>query len=203
MRGLATGRTSFTCMPVAEQVAAVILAGGQGSRMGGADKGLVEYRGRPLIEWALDTLRPQVDELVISANRNLDTYAAYGQRVLPDTLPDYPGPLAGILTAMQSVTADWLVVVPCDTPHLPADLVARLLQATQQAKVSLAIAADEAHTHHTCFIVRTDQRDALAAFLARGERAVRRWQAEVPSTEVQFDGAAFANLNRPEDLSSG
>jgi molybdopterin-guanine dinucleotide biosynthesis protein A len=188
-------------MPAAERVAAVILAGGQGSRMGGADKGLVEYRDRPLIEWALDVLRPQVDELVISANRNLDTYAAYGPRVLPDTLPDYPGPLAGILAAMQSVTADWLVVVPCDTPHLPGDLVARLRQAAQQAHVPLAIAADDTHTHHTCFIVRIDQRDALAAFLARGERAVRRWQAELPSTTVQFDAAAFANLNRPEDLS--
>lgn len=190
-------------MPAAERVAAVILAGGQGSRMGGADKGLVEYRGRPLIEWALDVLRPQVDELVISANRNLDTYAAYGQRVLSDTLPDYPGPLAGILTAMLSVAADWLVVVPCDTPHLPADLVARLLQAAQQAKVSLAIAADDTHTHHTCFIVRTGQRDALAAFLARGERAVRRWQEALPSILVQFDAAAFVNLNRPEDLSNG
>ena len=201
MRGPATAQTSFTCMPAAEQVAAVILAGGQGSRMGGADKGRVEYRGRALIEWALDALRPQVDELVISANRNLDTYATYGQRVLPDTLPDYPGPLAGILAAMQSVTAPWLVVVPCDTPHLPTDLVARLLDAAQQAQVSLAIAADDTHTHHTCFIVRTNQCDALAAFLARGERAVRRWQAELPSTEVLFDAAAFANLNCPEDLS--
>ena len=188
-------------MPAAEQVAAVILAGGQGSRMGGADKGLVEYRGRALIEWALDALRPQVDELVISANRNLATYATYGSRVLPDTLPGYPGPLAGVLAAMQSVTADWLVVVPCDTPYLPTDLVARLLDAAQRAQVSLAIAADDTHTHHTCFIVRTNQRDALAAFLARGERAVHRWQAELPSTEVLFDAAAFANLNRPEDLS--
>lgn len=171
--------------------------------MGGADKGLVEYRGRPLIEWALDVLRPQVDEVVISANRNLDTYAAYGHRVLPDTLPDYPGPLAGVLTAMQAVDADWLVVAPCDTPHLPADCVARLLEAAQDAGVPLAVAADAQRTHHSCFIVRTDQRDDLAAFLARGERAVRHWQVWLPSTIVQFDAGCFANLNRTGDLSEG
>jgi molybdopterin-guanine dinucleotide biosynthesis protein A len=189
--------------PAAPRVAAVILAGGQGRRMGGADKGLVEYRGRPLIEWALDVLRPQVDEVVISANRNLDTYAAYGHRVLSDTLPDYPGPLAGVLTAMQAVNADWLVVAPCDTPHLPADCVTRLLGAAQDAGVPLAVAADAQRTHHSCFVVRTDQRDDLADFLARGERAVRHWQAGMPATTVQFDAACFANLNRTGDVSQG
>jgi molybdopterin-guanine dinucleotide biosynthesis protein A len=190
-------------MPVAERLAAVILAGGQGRRMGGADKGLIEYQGRPLIEWAIAGLRPQVDELAISANRNLDIYAAYGHRVLPDTLPDYPGPLAGVLAALQAVVADWLLVVPCDTPHLPADLAARLLGAAQRAKVPLAVAADDARSHHTCFIVRTDQRDHLAAFLARGERAVRHWQAGLDSTTVQFDAACFANFNQPQDLPAG
>ncbi len=190
-------------MPAPERVAAVILAGGQGSRMGGVDKGLIDYRGRPLIEWALDVLRPQVDEVVISANRNLETYAAYGPRVLPDTLPDFPGPLAGVLVAMQSVTADWLAVVPCDSPHLPSDLVARLHAAALRENVPLAVAADELRMHHTCFIVRTDQRDVLAAFLARGERAVRRWQAGLPSVNERFDVACFANLNQPGDLRAG
>lgn len=189
-------------MHATEPVAAVILAGGQGSRMGGADKGLIAYRGRPLVEWVLAAIASQVEEVVISANRNLDRYAAYGHRVLPDTLPDYPGPLAGVLAALQAVDAAWLLVVPCDTPHLPGDLATRLLAAARHENVPLAIAADDMQMHHTCFIVRTDQRDALAAFLARGERAVRRWQAALPSAEVPFDAAAFANLNRPEDLSS-
>jgi molybdenum cofactor guanylyltransferase len=189
-------------MPATERVAAVILAGGQGSRMGGVDKGLVDYRGRPLIEWTLAAIAPQADELVISANRNLDAYARYGHRVLPDTLPDYPGPLAGVLAALTAVKAEWLLVVPCDTPHLPADLAARLRAAARKGNVPLAVAADLTRVHHTCFIVRTDQRVALAAFLARGERAVRRWQAELPSIQIQFDVAAFANLNRPEDMSN-
>ncbi len=185
------------------RVAAVVLAGGQGRRMGGVDKGLVEYRKRPLIEWALATLAPQVDQLVISANRNLDTYAAYGHRVLPDTLPDFPGPLAGVLAALDAVDADWLLVAPCDTPHLPPDLAARLLQAARQNQVPLAVAADADRTHPSCFIVRTDQRDTLAAFLAHGERAVRHWQAGLASTTVRFDRACFANFNRPEELRAG
>lgn len=183
-----------------ERIAAVILAGGQGRRMGGIDKGLAEYQKRPLIEWALAALTPQVDEIVISANRNLDVYATYGHRVLPDSLPDFPGPLAGVLAALQTVDADWLLVAPCDTPHLPADLAARLLAAAQRDRTPLAVAADDARTHHTCFIVRTDQREALAAFLARGERAVRHWQAGYRPAVVHFDAAGFANFNRPEDL---
>jgi len=187
-------------MPAAEGVAAVILAGGQGRRMGGADKGLLEYRSRPLIEWVLAVLAPQVGEILISANRNLDTYAAYGRRVLTDTLPDFPGPLAGVLAALEAVNADWLLVAPCDTPHLPADLAPRLLEAARREKVPLAVAADEARVHHSCFIVRTDQRDHLAAYLARGERAVRHWQAGLASTTVRFNAAAFANFNQPDDL---
>jgi molybdopterin-guanine dinucleotide biosynthesis protein A len=182
------------------RVAAVVLAGGQGRRMGGVDKGLIEYRGRPLIEWSLAALAPQVDELVVSANRNLETYAAYGYRVLPDTLPDYPGPLAGVLAAFDGVKADWLLVAPCDTPHLPADLAARLLAAARQANAVLAVAQDAARVHHSCFVVRTDQRDNLAAYLARGERAVRHWQTGLASTTVHFDAACFANVNQPDDL---
>lgn len=187
-------------MRAVERVAAVILAGGQGRRMGGVDKGLVDYRGRPLIEWALAGVTGHAGEIVISANRNLETYAAYGHRVVADTLSDFPGPLAGVLAAMETVTADWLGVVPCDTPHLPGDLIARLLGAAQRAQVPLAVAADDGRTHPSCFIVRTNQRADLAAFLARGERAVRHWHAGLPATTVTFDAACFANLNHPDDL---
>ena len=187
-------------MSAAETLAAVILAGGEGRRMGGADKGLMEFRGRPLVEWVLDALGPQVDALVISANRNLDRYAAYGYRVVADTLPGHPGPLAGVLAALDAVDARWLLVAPCDTPHLPADLALRLLGAARDENVPLAVATDGSRIHHSCFLVRTDQRDSLAAFLASGERAVRIWQAGLASTVVRFDAAGFANLNRPQDL---
>jgi len=90
--------------------------------------------------------------------------------------------------------------VSCDTPHLPADLASHLLGAARQENLPLAVAADEARVHHSCFIVRTDQRDDLAAYLARGERAVRHWQAGLASTSVRFDAACFANINQPRDL---
>lgn len=173
----------------------VVLAGGRGRRMGGADKGLVDYRGRPLIEWVLDALRPQAGRLLISANRNLDVYGAYGHTVVSDSLPDFQGPLAGVLAALERTDARWLAVVPCDTPHLPADLVARLLDAARASGVPLAVAADDARTHHTCFVVDTSERAALDAFVARGGRAVRDWLAERPHATVRFDAAAFANLN--------
>jgi molybdenum cofactor guanylyltransferase len=171
--------------------------------MGGVDKGLIDHQGRPLIEWVLAAIGPQVEALVISANRNLDVYAGYGYRVLPDILPDYQGPLAGVLVAMQTVEADWLVVVPCDTPRLPADLAARLLEAARRGNVPLAVAADDVRIHHTCFVVRVDQHRSLAGFLARGERAVRHWQAGLPSATVLFDAASFANFNQPQDVQPG
>lgn len=181
-------------MPAAER-AAVVLAGGRGTRMGGVDKGWVAYRGRPLIEWVLDAVAPQVDEVLISANRSLERYAATGHRVLPDSLPDFPGPLAGVLVAMRAVSAPWLLVVPCDTPHLPGDLAARLLAGARAADSPLAVAADDTRVHHTTFVVQTRLADDLDAFLARGERAVHRWQAAHAPAVVRFAAAGFVNLN--------
>ncbi|KAB2319873.1 molybdenum cofactor guanylyltransferase [Betaproteobacteria bacterium SCN1] len=184
----------------AAELAAVVLAGGRGLRMGGADKGLVDYRGRPLVAWVLDALAPQAGEILISANRNLERYAAFGHRVLPDTLPDFPGPLAGVLATLRAVATPWLLVAPCDTPHLPPDLGARLLGAARQAGTAIAVAADDTRTHPACFVVRTDLADDLAACLARGERAVRHWQAPHRPAMAYFDAAGFVNFNRPEDL---
>lgn len=183
----------------AVEPAAVVLAGGRGQRMGGVDKGLLAYHGRPLVEWVLEALTPQVGEIVLSANRNLDRYAATGHRVLPDPLPDFPGPLAGVLAAMRAVAARWLLVVPCDSPHPPRDLAARLLDGARSAQAPLAVAADDARIHHTSFVVRTDLADDLAAALARGERAVHRWQSAHHPVIVHFEASGFANFNRPED----
>ena len=181
---------------LAPDVAAVVLAGGRGSRMGGVDKGLVAYNGRPLVEWVLDALRQQADPLLISANRNLERYRTYGVAVVTDTLPDYPGPLAGVLAALDATDSTWLAVTPCDTPHLPRDCVARLLAAACAADVPLAVAADDTRTHYTTFLVRASERAALAAFLASGRRAVRDWMAGTPHVVVRFDTAAFVNVNR-------
>ena len=187
-------------MPVGVDIAAVILAGGRGTRMDGADKGLVIYQQRPLIEWMLERLRPQVNEVLISANRNLEIYAKYGCRVLPDTLPDYPGPLAGVLTAMEAVSTEWLLVAPCDAPHLPADLVRHLWCAAQAGGVPLAVAADAARTHYTTMLVQTRLADSLRDYLASGQHAVHRWQQAFNPARHVFAGHTLENVNTPTDL---
>lgn len=184
-------------------ISAVILAGGQGSRMKGADKGLIHYQQRPLIEWALQALRPQVNEILISANRNLEAYAAYACRVIPDTLPNFPGPLAGVLAAMDAVTTEWLMVVPCDTPHLPANLVEGLWQAAQIADVPIAIAADTVRTHYTIMLVQTKLAPTLRDYLNSDARAVHRWQQAFHPAQALFPDGCFDNLNTSDDLTPG
>jgi molybdopterin-guanine dinucleotide biosynthesis protein A len=187
-------------MSASERLAAVVLAGGRGTRMGGVDKGLVDYRGRPLVAWVLDAIRPQVDEIFISANRNADLYARYGHPVLADPLPGFPGPLAGVLAALQAGCAPWLLVVPCDTPHLPADLAACLADAARRAGRRIAVAADDERIHPTVMLVHRDCRAALDAYLRDGGHAVHRWLESQGYARARFARAALANLNRPEDL---
>lgn len=187
-------------MPVEADVSAVILAGGRGTRMGGADKGLLEYQQRPLVEWVLEAVRPQASEVLISANRNLEAYAKYGSRVLPDTLPDYPGPLAGVLTAMDAIRTEWLLVVPCDTPHLPADLVPHLWRAAQTDEAPVAVAADSVRTHYTLMLVQTRLADSLRDYLHSGQRAVHSWQAQFNPARHVFADSSLENFNTPADL---
>lgn len=168
--------------------------------MGGADKGLVEYQQRPLIEWVLEAVRPQVNEVLISANRNLDVYAEYACRVLPDILPDFPGPLAGVLMAMDAVSTEWLLVVPCDTPHLPADLVQCLRHAAQSGDVPMAVAADVGQTHYTIMLVQTRLADSLRDYLHSGQRAVHRWQQAFNPARHVFAARNLENFNTPADL---
>lgn len=182
------------------RVIGLVLAGGQARRMGGVDKGLQPWQGRPLAQHVLQALRPQVSELLISANRHLDVYATWGHRVLPDP-PGlaFAGPLAGMLAALQALPDDsWLLTAPCDSPHLPADLAARLLQAAPPGGLAFAQAAREHPTHA---LLHTRLREPLAAHLQGGGRAVLRWMREQPHGVARFDDeAAFANLNHLADL---
>lgn len=181
------------------KITALVLCGGQGSRMLGQDKGRVLYQGKPLVEWVLESMTPQVDGVVISANRNLDAYQAYGWPVLEDVEPDFPGPLAGIETALQHIKSEWLMVVPCDTPFLPSDLVARLFDAAQSH--GAAYAADNERDHPVIHLVRSDSLPVLQAYRAQGGAAVKGWLAAVNAVQVEFANAAvFKNFNRQDDL---
>jgi molybdenum cofactor guanylyltransferase len=183
-----------------DAVTGVILAGGKASRMGGKDKGLLELNGQPLWQHVAQKLAPQVGDIVISANRNLDIYRASGLPVVTDTLSDFPGPLAGILSVMQQYSGPWFLFCPCDTPHVPADLVARLQKHRQQAQAVWV--HDGERDHPTIALIHKNIMPSLQAYLARGERRVMVFLRESGGHTVDFSDAksAFANVNTPEDL---
>ena len=185
-----------------DSISAIVLAGGQARRMGGRDKGLIPLAGRPLIAWVLARLAAQVDEILISANRHLDDYAALGHPVVTDDLPDQRGPLAGIVAAGRRAKGRWLLVVPCDAPFLPLDLACRLLAAARADNTRLACAADARQTHHATMLLHRDLLDSVAARLAQGQLKVQAWQAGQDCAVAHFADAphAFLNINTPDDL---
>ncbi len=169
--------------------------------MGGADKGLLPYRGRPLITHVIDRLAPQVFVLLISANRNLDAYLTLGHAVIADNFSDFPGPLAGLAAGLATCTTDWLVTCPCDCPALPGDLVVKLLSAAEQRNVSLALAVTPDRLQPTFQLCHRSLLPVLTTYLAAGNRKVADWCRQQGAIEVPFpDPAPFRNLNTPADL---
>lgn len=183
------------------KISAVILAGGRARRMGGTDKGLALLNGRPLIAWVLERIAPQVDELFISANRNLDQYRQFGHPVLPDASPDFQGPLAGLLRAMTETAHPLILSVPCDTPFLPHDLVGRLAGALEESGADIAIPVSGGQAHRAVCLCRCSLLPGLAHFLNQGGRRVGEWQSMLQRVEVPFDDErAFLNLNTADEL---
>jgi molybdopterin-guanine dinucleotide biosynthesis protein A len=192
--------------PAAAAITGLILAGGRGQRMGGVDKGLQPWRGVALVDHALARLAPQVREVMISANRNAALYGARTARVLADESDDYPGPLAGILAGLRAAATPWLAVVPCDSPQLPLDLVARLAQglaAAPGAVVQRDGGDAGLRLEPVCCLLSTTLADDLARYLDAGGRKVEGWVGR-HATPVRFDrpedAMAFANVNTPADL---
>ena len=192
--------------PTAAAITGLILAGGRGQRMGGVDKGLQAWRGLPLVDHALARLAPQVREVMISANRNAALYGARTARVLADAADDFAGPLAGILAGLRAARTPWLAVVPCDSPQLPSDLVARLAQgiaAARGAVVQRDHGAAGLRLEPVCCLLSTALADDLARYLAEGGRKVEGWVSR-HAAPVLFgepdDAAAFANVNTLADL---
>ena len=183
-------------------VTAVILAGGRGQRMGEADKGLQSLRGRSLVEWVLERIDPQVDELLIVANRNLERYLELGYPVLRDRIPNFAGPLAGLHAGIEQARSELVIAVPCDAPLLPEDLVPRLLEALQRAGADAAVARTAQHVHSVVCLCRVSLLDNLAAFMDSGGRKVSDWHASLNVVYVDFDEAPerFRNINTVDDL---
>ena len=178
-------------------VAGLILAGGRARRMGGQDKGLVPLAGRPMVEHVLDRIRPQVDDVVISANRNRDVYARYRHRVLADIVGHYSGPLAGMLSALIAVEQPWLAVVPCDSPLLPNDLVARLLASVCAESADIAVAHDGQRLQPVVALLNRSLATSLRSYLEGGGRKIDTWylQHRIAITDLSDHPEAFLNIN--------
>ncbi|PWB59356.1 MAG: molybdenum cofactor guanylyltransferase [Nitrosomonadales bacterium] len=188
-------------MSGAQGISAIVLAGGRGRRMGEADKGLVLLQGRPLVSWVVERIAPQVSEVLISANRNLERYREMGYAVLPDEMPGFPGPLAGLHRAMAAVSHPLWLSVPCDVPFLPGDLVRRLYTALLADNAELAVAEAGGQIQPAICLGHTRLRAGLGDFLARGGRRVGEWQSGLRRTVASFDfPQSFRNINDPEDL---
>jgi len=187
-----------------DDVTGVVLAGGQGRRMGGVDKGLVELDGRPLVAHVIERLRPQVGALVINANQNVERYAAFGHPVVRDAVGGFAGPLAGLHAALAAAATPWIVTSPCDSPFLPADLVTRLARAAAAHEATLAVARTFEQPHPVFALVRRDVRPHLDAFLAGGGRKIDAWYATLRVVEVPFDDEAdaFRNINTAAELAA-
>lgn len=182
------------------QITGVVLAGGQASRMGGQDKGLMLLDGKPLWEHVADGLRPQVSNIVISANRNLDIYRQSGFPVIADTLSGFPGPLAGLLSVMQQTSGEWFLFCPCDTPFIPDNLVERLVDQRQNAPVVWVHDGDR--DHPAVALAHRSLAPKIVDYLASGERRVMVFMRQVGGHSVDFSDTkeAFRNMNTPEDL---
>jgi len=170
--------------------------------MGELDKGWVELDGRALVERVLERFAPQVGQVLISANRNLERYAALGHQVIADVMPDYAGPLAGLHAAFAHARCDLIATVPCDSPWLPLDLVDRLRSALERSNAQLAAARSGGRVHPVFLLCRKAVAGQLEAYLAAGERKAEGWCATLQCAHADFDDQAdaFRNINTPADL---
>jgi molybdopterin-guanine dinucleotide biosynthesis protein A len=193
-------------MIAAEHITGLILAGGRAQRMGGIDKGLIPFLGRPLIASAIARLHGQVSSILINANRNITKYATYGYPVIIDETPDFSGPLAGFSAGLKVCKTPYLLTAPCDSPLLPVNLGALLAAEMERDDFQLVFASSK-ETDGTVWaqpvfcLMRVDLIDSLNLFLESGNLKIDRWFKELHSSTVIFENAnAFANINTPEEL---
>lgn len=193
-------------MTAISEVTGLILAGGAGRRVGGQDKGLILWHGKPLVSHVASRLKPQTSTLIVSCNRNKDKYKSLGFPTVEDLRTDFEGPLAGIEAASSSVKTQYLAIVACDTPLLPTDFVRRLLvplcDDTEQIAPVIAFAHDGQREQYLCALIKTECLTGLSNFLQQGHRAVKHWYRQYPYVSVDFSDEhdSFRNHNRLDTI---
>jgi molybdenum cofactor guanylyltransferase len=189
-------------------VTGLILAGGRAQRMGGIDKGLIPFKGKPLIESAIALLQPQVEHILINANRNLEQYAKYGYPVLPDEEQNFSGPLAGFLVGLKHCTTTYMLTSPCDSPLLPSDLTVKMMTELERGGFDLVYASSKEANQKiwaqpVFCLMRRDLSGSLERFLSGGDLKIDQWFKRINASTVVFENAvAFSNVNTPEELQS-
>ena len=188
------------------EITGLLLAGGRAQRMGGIDKGLVPFQGKPLIEHAIQRLAPQVSGLLINANRNQDIYSHYGYPIVTDESQDFDGPLAGYLVGLKACDTPYMVTAPCDSPLFPTDLVTALADRLEKEDANIAYAssqdsAGKIWAQPVFCLMKREVLHSLEQFLADGQRKIDRWFASQDAcTTIFTNETAFANANTPEEL---
>jgi molybdenum cofactor guanylyltransferase len=187
-----------------KDITAVILAGGQGRRMGGQDKGLIEFDGKPLAAILVEKLGQQGVDIIINANRNHDQYQKLGFPVISDTLEDYQGPLAGFASAMAAVNSQFILTLPCDGPLLSDDYVTRFITSYTQSAAPVQVAFDGDRLQPVHALIKVGLLTSLNQFLEGGDRKIDRWYAQHDYERVDFSDCAsmFRNINTPADRDS-
>ena len=183
-------------------VTGVILAGGRGSRMGSVDKGLKLLRGKPMVQWVAERFAPQVSEMLVNANQNIEKYQLLGYRVIPDEIGGFAGPLAGLHRGLSEARHELVATSPCDSPFLPLDLIARLHAAMTKVGAELTVAKTGDQPHPVFCLCRRTVLPGLTEFLAGGGRKIDAWYAKLKIVEVLFDDQpdAFSNINTEDEL---
>jgi molybdopterin-guanine dinucleotide biosynthesis protein A len=184
------------------KVTGVILAGGRARRMNYQDKGLQLFRGQPLISYSFNALYPIINDLIINANRNIDSYEKFSVPVITDLTPDFSGALAGILAAMTYSKSDLLLVVPCDAPFITTLQLQHLLSEHQKSDAEISVACEGEQIHSVFLVVNTNLKSSLETYLAQGERKVRKWFEQHKTNYVDFgeNASGFENINTIVEL---
>lgn len=189
-----------------KDITGLILAGGRAQRMGGIDKGLIPFHGKPLIESAIAKLKPQVQTIVINANRSITKYATYGYPVVMDETPDFSGPLAGFSVGLKACKTPYLLTSPCDSPLLPNNLAELLAAEMESGDFQLVYASSKeadgkVWAQPVFCLMRSNLESSLNQFLQKGDLKIDHWFKELRTSTVVFDDPlVFANVNTPEEL---
>jgi len=183
-------------------VTGLILAGGMGRRMNGADKGLVMLQQHQMVTWVVNVLQPNVHEIIINANRNISDYEKLQVKVVTDSIEGFQGPLAGFEAGLAAATTEWVFTCPCDSPMQSPELLPHMFNVATENNAEIAVAFDGERTHPVFSLVRTELLDSLRTYLNAGDRKIDRWfdQHKLHTVDCSKFSQSFVNINTEEEL---